>query len=214
MSLRASFDTILAAPRPLELLDDWVWDGLVAGSLSIRHAWSTAAFSTVERRDSGVYAPRSRTVVSRRVNRDMRTLEFFTDVRSAKIHQLQSEHGVAEVCWLFYRPSTLIQLRVEGRAELLTGEAEEAAWWTTPLRSREVYSSIEPPGLVRSSFQPPETTDRELTESELKRGRENFRVVRTTVATADVLYLKREGHVRARIVYRDGETPATHWVVP
>ncbi len=93
---------------------------------------------------------------------------------------------------------------------------EQLAWDATPLRSRAVYASIEPPALVLPSNQPPETGDRELSEMEAQRGRENFRVLRTTALSVDILYLRPEGHVRARIDYgTDGQKAATaHWVVP
>ena len=93
---------------------------------------------------------------------------------------------------------------------------EQSAWDATPLRSRVVYASIEPPGLVLPSSQPPKASDRELSEMEAERGRENFRVVRTTAFTADILYLRREGHVRARIEYGtdDHRAASAHWVVP
>lgn len=231
MSLRSAFDSILNSHKPLEQIDGWLWQTLAAGASSSRHAWNHGAFSTVEVNRSGMLSPKTRTVILRRVNREGRSLDLYTDVRASKVHQLQpferssgvAAEGVggstcrgANACWLFYRHSTRIQVRIEGHAATLGFDEEQAAWDATPLRSRSLYASIEPPGLVLPSTQPPETSDRELSEMESQRGRENFRVVRTTAIRADILYLRREGHVRARIEYgSDGQQAAVgHWVVP
>jgi pyridoxine/pyridoxamine 5'-phosphate oxidase len=231
MSLRTAFDSILNSPKPLDQLDGWLWQTLAAGVGSKRHAWNHGAFSTVEANRSGMLSPKTRTVILRRVNRENRSLDLYTDVRASKVHQLQptewssgvAAEGVggasrrgANACWLFYRHSTKIQVRIEGHAATLGYDEEQAAWDAMPLRSRGMYASIEPPGLVLPSTQPPETSDRELSEVESQRGRENFRVVRTTAFLADILYLRREGHVRARIEYGVGGDQASspHWVVP
>lgn len=214
MSLRSAFDDILASQEPLGNLHDWIWQHLKSGTQSKRHVWNSGAFSTVEVNDRGVVSPRTRTVIVRKVDVDAGVLDFFTDVRSSKVHQLQFDSGNAEVCWLFYRASTKIQLRLEGTASLVSFEEDESAWNSTALRSRTVYASIEPPGLVRPSSQPPDTSDREVTELESERGRENFRVVRTRVRKADVLYLRDEGHVRARLDYDDQGNPTARWLVP
>jgi pyridoxine/pyridoxamine 5'-phosphate oxidase len=231
MSLRSAFDSILNSRQPLRELDGWLWQTLAAGASSKRHAWNHGGFSTVEVNRSGVLSPKTRTVILRRVDPESRSLDLYTDVRASKVHQLQpserssgvAAEGVggasrrgANACWLFYRHSTRIQVRIEGNATVLGFDEEQAAWDATPLRSRSVYASIEPPGLVLPSTQPPETSDRELSEMESQRGRENFRVVRTTAILADILYLRREGHVRARIEYgTDGHQAAVaHWVAP
>ncbi len=231
MSLRSAFDSILNSSKPLEQLDGWLWQTLAAGANSKRHAWNHGAFSTVESSRSGILSPKTRTVILRRADPEGRTLDLYTDVRASKVHQLQpSERSVgvaaegvgatsnrgANASWLFYRHSTKIQVRIEGHADLVGFDEEQQAWDATPLSSRRVYASIEPPGLVLPSTQPPDTSDRELSEMESQRGRENFRVVRTTAIVADILYLRREGHVRARIEYgTDGrQAAAAYWVVP
>ncbi len=214
MSLRTAFDDILTSLEPLGQLDDWLWQSLLGGVASKRHPWNLGAFSTVEVDRAGLASPRTRTVILRGVNRESRCLDFFTDIRSAKVHQLNEENGLSEVGWLFYRPSTKIQLRLEGSVVAVGIEQEEKAWKTTPLRSRAVYASIEPPGLVRPSTQPPDTSDREVTEVESERGRENFRVIRTVVRSADVLYLRNEGHVRARLDYAAEGSVTARWLVP
>lgn len=214
MRLRADLDSILASPGPLAQLDPWLWQSLADAVNSKRHAWNSGAFSSLDINAEGRVGPRTRTVILRRVDRDRLAVDFYTDVRSAKVHQMQLDDGHAEVCWMFYRPSTRIQLRLEGTALLLGEEDAETLWQSMPLRSRAAYASIEPPGLVLPSSQPHDTSDRELTEAESERGRENFRVVRTTVRCADLLYLHPEGHIRACVDYASDGASVAKWVVP
>ena len=214
MRLRTELDGILASPVPLAQLDPWLWQSLAEAVTSKRHAWNSGAFSTLDVDATGHAVPRTRTVILRRVDRDLLAVDLYTDVRSAKVHQLQLGGGHAEVCWMFYRPSTRIQLRLEGTAGLLGEEEAETVWQSTPLRSRAAYASIEPPGLVLPSSQPHDTSDREVTEAESERGLENFRVVRTTVRCADLLYLHPDGHVRARLDYTTDGSASAKWVVP
>jgi hypothetical protein len=115
---------------------------------------------------------------------------------------------------MFYRPTTKIQVRLEGIAALLNAEEDESAWRLMPLRQRGNYASIEPPGRVLPSSQPPDTSDREVTDMESERGRENFRICRTEIRNADILYLRDDGHVRARIEYSPDGGVSARWLVP
>jgi hypothetical protein len=234
MTLRSEFDQLLTQPEPLGHLHHWLWEGLREGAHSKRHAWNAAAFSTLELNDQGIIAPRTRTVIIRKIDSEKRSIDFYTDVRTAKVHQLQVESRLsvlagiedvqststrpeasnADVCWMFYRPTTKIQVRLEGIAALMSVEEDESAWRLMPLRQRANYSSIEPPGLVLPSSQPPDTSDRELTAMESDRGRENFRICRTVMRNADILYLREKGHVRARIDYLPEGGISAHWLVP
>lgn len=229
MSLRSDLDAILESAEPLGQIDGWIWQNLRSGASSKRHPWNAGAFSTVDVNEEGRVSPKSRTVILRKIDSGSRSIDFFTDVRTAKVHQLQLEgtetppgavdptqrrNVSSEVCWLFYRHTTKIQVRLEGFATMLSLDEEEVAWKSTPLSSRSVYASIEPPGLVRPSTQPPDTSDREVTEMESERGRENFRVIRSIIRTADVLYLRDEGHIRARVEYDSGGQSLAKWLVP
>ena len=179
MGVRAAFDLALGSEDPLSEIDPLVWQNLAAGAASKRHPWNEGFFSTVLVDDAGLGRPRTRTVILRRVDRELRTIDFHTDVRSSKVGELKCPH----VCWLFYAADTKMQLRVEGTAELIDGAEADEAWARTPLGSRPAYLSIERPGLPVEASTPPDTSDRVVSASESERGRTNFRIVRTTVTS-------------------------------
>jgi len=214
MGLRSAFDLMLAGQQPLAQIDELIWQNLAAGARSNKHPWNEGCFSTVEHSDTGTVAPRTRTVILRRADRHLRTVDFHTDVRSAKIRQLDSGREPAAACWLFYQSSTKIQLRLEGTAELINDQQADAAWQQTTLLSRSAYVSIQPPGVVGLERHPPDTSDRIVTAAESERGRDNFRIIRTTVRHVDWLYLRRGGHVRAHLDYQVSPHESCRWVVP
>ncbi len=212
MDLRSAFDLLLDKADPLHGLDDLIWQSLSAGSESAKHPWNIGCLATISNAASSV-SPRCRTVVLRRVDQPSRIIECHTDVRSEKVEQLGEYQKRSPVSWLFYESSTKIQLRLEGLAEVINGEEADEAWKSTSLQSRAAYLSIESPGSPWSGPLPPDTSDRSVTLLESERGRANFRIVRTKVESADWLYLKREGHVRAKLDYDTGGESAAHWVV-
>jgi len=67
---------------------------------------------------------------------------------------------------------------------------------------------------VGSDRQPPDTSDRIVTAAESERGRDNFRIIRTTVRHVDWLYLRRGAHVRAHLDYQASPHESCRWVVP
>jgi hypothetical protein len=213
VGLCSAFDLLLGATAPLRGLDDLVWQSLSAGSKSSKHPWNLGCLATVANVAS-VSSPSCRTVVLRRVDQRSRIVECHTDVRSKKVEQLGEYQKRSPVSWLFYESSTKIQLRLEGVAEVINGEEADEAWNSTSLQSRAAYLSIESPGTPGSGPLPPDTSDRRVTLLESERGRANFRIVRTRVERADWLYLKTEGHVRAKLDYSMGGEASAQWVVP
>lgn len=214
MSLRSAFDLLLGSEHPLGELDDWLWQSLEAGSKSNRHDWNSGAFTSVQSDSHGQCTPHSRTVILRLVDRRARALDLFTDIRSAKVGHIRSSERGAPVCWLFYTPASKIQVRLEGRATCLDGQAVTKAWEKTPLLSRTVYASSQAPGQTCEGGQPPTTMSGELSAQQSKTARENFCVVRTVVSSADILYLRREGHVRAELIYRSDGSMESTWIIP
>ena len=214
MGLRSAFESILASSETLTRLDELIWQSLIAGARSKKHPWNEGCFSTVDVNDLGLHAPRTRTVILRGADRGSLTIDLHTDLRSAKVRQLQLDDANAEACWLFYKPSTKIQLRLEGTARLIDGDEADEAWRSTPLKSRSAYVSIESPGVQGLDSRPPDTSDRIVTFAESERGRVNFRIIRTTVRAADWLYLRPEGHVRAKLDYPSAGIVSSHWIVP
>ena len=210
MGLQSAFDSLLSSEDPLSQINAMIWQSLAAGAASPKHPWHEGAFSTITVDPSGQVHPRTRTVILRSVDLKRRTIDFFTDARSAKVDQLQHP----SVAWLFYASASKIQLRLQGSAMVIGGEEADAAWEQTSLASRSAYLSMTHPGNPSDSLQPPDTSDRNVSLAVSERGRVNFRIVQTTVETVDWLYLRRQGHVRARLDYRNEERVHASWLVP
>lgn len=210
MGLRSAFDMLLDSDEPKSGLEDLIWQSLVAGAASNKHPWNLGMFATVTNVGTKGASPKARVVVLRDALPEKRTVDFHTDVRSQKVSELKNQN----VAWLFYVPSTQIQLRMEGTATVIDGEEADHWWAKTNLGSRASYLSMETPGVAARGSCPPSTTDRLVTEDESERGRANFRIVRTQIGSVDWLYLRNTGHVRAKIDYGDPSDVVCNWVVP
>lgn len=94
----------------------------------------------------GTYAekfPSLRTVVLRKVQDDL-SLIFYADVRSEKIRQIQAN---LNCCALFYHPGKMIQVKVEGIAEINSEDIDlEEIWKSIPNHSKKDYTTISDPG--------------------------------------------------------------------
>lgn len=214
MGIRAAFELQLFKSDPRDGFDDLIWQSLSAAAESSKHPWNLGAISTVDCRDEGAPKPASRMVVLRSADRNQRFLDFHTDARSSKLDELNSHRAAKPIAWLFWESSTKIQLRLQGTATIIDGDLADRAWQQTSLHSRSAYLSLAPPGVATDDAQPPDTGDRHVSMEESERARENFRVIRTTIASADWLYLRRESHVRAMIDYRSGGGANFQWLVP
>jgi hypothetical protein len=147
-------------------------------------------------------APRLRSVVLRGVDAAARVLRLHTDRRSAKVAEIAAEPRVALLAW---DPRARMQLRVAGRAEVLThGPAWQAAWEATPVGSRSDYAQADPPGTPAAA---PPGAPRHPDPVR------NFAVILLTVDRLDWLRLAPEAHRRAGFTW-DGELPRGTWLVP
>ncbi|MEM7082127.1 MAG: pyridoxamine 5'-phosphate oxidase family protein [Pseudomonadota bacterium] len=153
---------------------------------------------------SGVDA---RIVVLRHADQATRTLEFHTDTRSAKRHQLDKS---AALIWVFYDPETSLQLRFRGRALRCRDEQMVADRWTALAEHvQKAYTQSLAPGTIVDAIVDgapcPNATD---TQS----GRQHFAVMHCAVDEIEWLRLSRHGHQRARMVFADEWT--ANWVMP
>lgn len=210
MGLRAALEMTLSDDAPLSKLDDFVWQSLAAAASSKRHPWNWGIVSSVDAQGR----PQGRTVILRDAIAESCTIDFHTDVRSAKTDQL--DNGIS---WVFYAENQQVQLRVRGRADIIGGAEADQVWQKVPVRSRSAYVSRMAPGIPFEGDQPPPTDDRQVTEETSERGREYFRIIRTHVTQMDLLYLRREGHVRAQLDFEPpaGSKPrqsAANWILP
>ncbi|MCB9267443.1 MAG: pyridoxamine 5'-phosphate oxidase family protein [Lewinellaceae bacterium] len=128
--------------------------------------------------------PEARTVVARQVSPGLDIL-FFTDPRSPKVIQIRENPKVSA---LFYHPKKKLQLRMNGRADIIA-EGEDGY---DPLLNQvknsgslKDYSTRQPPGSVVAK-----ETDIEFVEDL------HFLPIRIRPLYIDVLQLGRETHQR------------------
>lgn len=177
------------------------WGFLVRGAADRRAAFHTPAVATI-----GLDGrPRVRTVVLRQVEPRPRVVRFHTDVRSAKIRELERDDRIA---LHFYDPGQKIQIRLDGRARLW--RRHEGSWAKSREMSRICYAQVAAPGTpiddpaVAATVSPAGDAF----------GVENFVAVDVAVTALEWLYLDHAGHRRASYEYREGNLVSETWLAP
>jgi len=111
---------------------------LINGHAKKRHPFRYFVLATSENGK-----PRQRTVVLRKTLLD-NSLVIYTDKRTPKIKDIQNN---AEFSALFYDAKKQVQLRIEGKAELITDKEQIARYWhTVQASSRKDYTTNSAPG--------------------------------------------------------------------
>ncbi|MEM0983490.1 MAG: pyridoxamine 5'-phosphate oxidase family protein [Planctomycetota bacterium] len=197
-------------PPSLETILDDCWADLVRGKADRKHAYHLPVIATVD--PDGL--PAARTVVLRAADRDAGELRFHTDARSPKLKHLGAR---PTVLWHFYDKGSKRQLRVRSIATIHTDDAlADEAWANTRLMSRRCYLAPAPPSTESDTPTPNLPTEfesRDPTKEESEAGRANFAVVTTRVDEIDWLWLRHQGHLRARFTRTDGGYTST-WLEP
>ncbi|HKR42880.1 MAG TPA: pyridoxamine 5'-phosphate oxidase family protein [Paraburkholderia sp.] len=155
-------------------------------------------------------APAVRTVVLRRVSRELRSVMFHTDVRSTKVAELRRDPRISLVgCDL----DGGIQIRLHGIAKIVETPSEtRAVWDSSRLRTLIVYRTpLAPATPVASPVEAHAATHAE--DSDSSAGFENFCLIETTVSRIDYLDLNPAGHRRASLVFEEGKWRGT-WLAP
>lgn len=173
---------------------------LLAGALRDRDAQFRYPVLATADRGGGANA---RTLILRSADTDLWLLTLHTDLRSAKVREIEAS-GTATL--VFFDHASGTQLRLRGEIGALENEAQrQAAWKALPESNRLNYRSLEPPGAQIDSpmkaLGPP--------DDDAEYG--NFAVLCFQTATADVLRLSAAGNLRYRLNVASG-TGA--WLVP
>jgi len=151
---------------------------LVNGHSKKRHPFRYFVLATNENGK-----PRQRTVVLRKTLLDS-SLVIYTDKRTQKIKDIQNN---SEFSALFYDSKKLLQIRVEGKAELITDKQQIATYWQTVQESsKKDYTTNRAPG---TSIKNPDDVGYELKEN-------YFCPVKLVPNTIEYLRLKRPNHLR------------------
>ena len=134
--------------------------------------------------------PDSRMVALRRADRGLAELDMHTDLLSHKINQLRLEPRVSVHLWL---PDQLVQLRLSGAVQILSGEVVAGHWPQVPQANREAYGHVPPPGTEISA-----SGDWQVHPEAAR-----FCVLRMAVVRIDAVSLDPAGHRRALFSVED-----------
>lgn len=135
---------------------------------------------------------RLRTIVLRKVSEDLK-LVFYTDRRSRKIGHIKENNSVS---LLFYHPKKLLQLKIEGRASIVSDNEELKKYWAgVQPTSRKDYTTASAPGSPISN-----PDDVEYVEE-----KNYFTIVEIESSKIEYLKLKRPNHLRILFSKDDGE---------
>lgn len=134
---------------------------------------------------------RLRTVVLRRVSEDFKLI-FYTDRRSKKINHIKENNAVS---LLFYHPKQLLQLKIEGRAKIITDPEELQKYWSgVQPTSRKDYTTNSAPG---SPISNPDNV-------EYLEDKNYFTIIEIELSKIEYLKLKRPNHLRVLFAKEDG----------
>ena len=168
---------------------------LVNGHSKKRHPFRYFVLATNENGK-----PRQRTVVLRKTLLDS-SLVIYTDKRTQKIKDIQNN---SEFSALFYDSKKLLQIRVEGKAELITDKQQIATYWQTVQdSSKKDYTTNRAPGTLIKN---PDDVGYESKEN-------YFCPVKLIPNSIEYLRLKRPNHLRV-LFSRVGTNWSGEFLVP
>lgn len=177
------------------------------------HLWSYAT-AAVDNRDNAMTTPALattgpavRTVALRRTDRDDRVLACHTDIRSAKVEQLDEQ---PRAVWMAWDPDISQQFQFAGTTSIHTDdEIADAMWRTEPAENLGFYYKPDAPG--DRLDEPGSSIDTDAVCED--RARQHFGVVRTIVDQITWVHLHPDVEYRARFTFDDGEFRG-RWIVP
>lgn len=195
---------LIASDTGLLQIFSTVWTSLRNGAAPGRSPYSIAQLATVGTDSTA----KVRYVVLRQASEDRNEVALHTDVRSAKIAEINANPNVALVVADLEKN---IQIRLEGKASIITdGPVKRAAWDASRDHSLVLYRNPLMPGTAignPSEGQPAnEPADRED-------GYENFCVIVVSVTRIDWLDLAADGHERASLTRAESDWYGS-WVAP
>lgn len=173
-----------------------IWKELSRATQDRHHAWRTPVLSTANA--EGLV--NARTVVLRRVEVDTKCLQIYTDTRSCKVAELQSQSNAVFVFW---SARLHWQLRIRVLTTILTEGVEVERLWEGVKQSASAgdYLTDAAPGTPMLPNDHVISLDKEKIP--------HFALINAQVVEIDWLELSSSGHRRARITADDWE-----WLIP
>jgi pyridoxine/pyridoxamine 5'-phosphate oxidase len=177
-----------------------IWKELGRASQDRHHEWRTPVLASA----GADGLPDARTVVLRQVDALAGQLTFYTDSRSPKVAQLQTQ---ASAMLVFWSARLSWQLRVRVACTVITAGPEVDALWQGVKQSAAAGDYLSPlaPGAVLAQGRT--TANEETTDAPMPA--HSFAVLRAQVLQMDWLELSREGHRRAQLC-----TTTWTWLTP
>ena len=185
----------------LKQIADDQWQSLATAARDRHHAWHTPTLANV-----GEDIAQLRTVVLRSADPVTRILTCHTDSRAPKIAQLSQDPRCS---WHFYDREAKTQLRAYGTAWTHHGDAlAHQRWQDGAWRSAQCYRTPLAPG------EPCTEEDLDIgVPVDPATGEEHFVVLASEINTLDWLFLRVEGHRRARFLWGQGCWQG-EWIAP
>ncbi len=183
------------------------WQQLSRAVHDKRHPFRTPVFCS----STAQGQPHARSLVLRKVV-EQQQLWCYTDQRSRKVAEIGQN---AQVQWHFWHPRQQLQLLLWGRARFLPAEEAVAIFQTMPKHSRKTYATLAAPGTLQkepTDGLPAHWPTAELADTDYAAA--NFQVIVTEVVEADLLLLRREGHLRLRAERSTVGNWQFSWIVP
>ena len=202
----------------IEELWSLAWRHLTRAAVDKKHDFNTPTLSTIHQYPTGDgatrFAPRSRTVVLRKANREAGTLHAYTDARSHKMTDLDASGGLTS--WCFWDKRSHLQFSAMGLTTYAPRAEARQRYLEMPKHARKAYATIAFPGGPSG-----EPTDglpinwNELTIEDTDVMADNFVMLTTTLLSVDILRLSREGHLRMTGKRPDASRDwSLNWVIP
>lgn len=188
-------------------IEESVWETLHADVQRPGSSFRYLTLCSVDHRQT----PKARIVVLRKVDPRKRTLEFHTDTRSPKWHELTGNPSAAV---LGYCAETRLQFRFEGHVTLFEPSSDYAltVWSSLPLHTRGTYAGGPPGDELPEPHAPIEALQ---DQPEGQQGRDRFGIIVFSVTSLDWFKLSRQSNVRAQFGYDDnGGLMSSSWVNP
>lgn len=169
--------------------------------------WAFAWDQIVLRKDARLWAmatvadagtPMVRTVVLRGADTSRHAVQFHTDTRSTKVHELTANPSVGLMCWL---PASNLQIRCEAQVGVKTGATVADIWADVPAPSRKGYGTQPTPSTpIVSALDYAKPADQA-----------GFAVLDCTITKVDLLHL---GPDHRRATYARNGDWIGQWVAP
>lgn len=195
--------------KSLEEVKEFLWQHLGDGLARASHAWHTGVLATAT-----PGGPSARVVVLRGVDASAGTVNFHTDCRSPKWHEIQADPRVS---WVFYDAAASVQLRLAGTAEVISAAKSASIWQALPDRSLRSYATLAAPGMERpdgGSALGPEWDGNVPPRVASEWAAANFSAIRVHISTIDFLSLRAAGHQRAAFKRDADGCWGASWLTP